>query len=217
MAGPALIDATRELSVLMVELGRSGASFSDPRRFRKQVHDALRTFEAEAARLGGVPEDVEDAKYAIVATIDELVHFGGHAHELGFDIEPLQAEIFGDRNAGVRFFERLSKVRTRSRDALEVFHLCLCLGFRGRHRVGGEAEVDGLLDRIAKDLGHGAMALSPRALPKGPPAALPRPFPWLLAGIGAVALAVLSAVALYFVLDAEKERALEVLRVLGSS
>ena len=56
---------------------------------------------------------------------------------------PLQAELFGHQLAGEIFFQELQKTLNRSdsqetADLLEVYYLCLLLGFKGRYAAGGD-------------------------------------------------------------------------------
>jgi type VI secretion system protein ImpK len=81
---------------------------------------------------------------------------------------PLQAELFGHQLAGEIFFQELQKALNRSdsqetADLLEVYYLCLLLGFKGRYAAGGDlrsmmAATQEKIRRIRGPLG----ALSPR-------------------------------------------------------
>jgi len=56
---------------------------------------------------------------------------------------PLQAELFHHQLAGEVFFQELQKTLNRSdsnetADLLEVYYLCLLLGFKGRYAAGGD-------------------------------------------------------------------------------
>src|SRR5690606_10764921 len=64
--------------------------------------------------------------------------------------QPLQEEIFGDHMAGETFFTRLDELLALGdsedlADLLEVYQLCMLLGFRGRY---GAAEDGGLRSRM---------------------------------------------------------------------
>jgi type VI secretion system protein ImpK len=96
-------------------------------------------------------------------------------------------EYFGEPNAGENFYSRLESLRhsneTRKRDLLEVYYLCLALGFQGR--LGDTEGVEKrkvLMDGICRELrGEGAKRLSvqvasPDRLP-GPQRSRPS---WLL-------------------------------------
>src|SRR5262249_15328098 len=64
----------------------------------------------------------------------------------------LQEELFGQTDAGVVFFEKLEEL-LRQRDSeqlanvLEVYLLCLLLGFEGRYSGGLRGELDNVIAR----------------------------------------------------------------------
>ena len=48
------------------------------------------------------------------------------------------------RQAGERFFERLDKVRRAGEgkaELLEIYYLCMALGFEGKYKIAGPAKV----------------------------------------------------------------------------
>ncbi len=201
-----LAQAASDLLLVLLEIQKPGVEIPSAATLRERLTAAL----AEI--------DDDDARYALVAALDEGIQFTGKAHQLGWDIQPLQSALFGERNAGVRFFERLDKVRRRgpeARPVLEVFHLCLCLGFQGRYRMGPPDELARLMAELAAELGHHAEALCPQALPKSPPPPPPRTFPWIPAAAGVLVLALALSGALYLLLDSARGDALAAMRVFG--
>ena len=81
--------------------------------------------------------DYDAARFAAVAWTDELlVRF---THESSREISqqwkrsPLQVELYDTANAGEEFYTRLDALRPAQKDVREIYHLCLCLGFRGRY------------------------------------------------------------------------------------
>jgi type VI secretion system protein ImpK len=67
--------------------------------------------------------------------------------------KPLQQELFGIHVAGEIFFEELQGLLAQSDSAqlahlLEVFHLCLSLGYRGRYGAAGAGELHGIRELI---------------------------------------------------------------------
>jgi type VI secretion system protein ImpK len=62
--------------------------------------------------------------------------------------------MFGHHVAGEIFFQNLQKILTRvdshdTADLLEVYHLCLLLGFAGRYSIGGKGELRAIIDQVA--------------------------------------------------------------------
>ncbi len=84
--------------------------------------------------------EVQHAKFALVAFMDEVVLssvWPGRAEWMG---KPLQLTFFGEHLAGERFFERLSELRQTGAqhiDVLEIYYVCLQLGFEGMYRMRG--------------------------------------------------------------------------------
>jgi type VI secretion system protein ImpK len=86
----------------------------------------------------------------------------------GWSGRPLQEELFGEHMGGELFFRYLQPTLTRqdseeTADLLEVFQLCLLLGFRGRYG-SASAELGQLMgqigDKVARIRGGGG-ELSP--------------------------------------------------------
>ena len=70
-------------------------------------------------------------------------------------VNPMQLELFGDNIAGEEFYHRLTKLMgqpERMKDVLEVYYLCLCLGFQGKYRLGNAAERDAVIENLARTL-----------------------------------------------------------------
>ncbi|MCK6553145.1 DotU/TssL family secretion system protein [Candidatus Binatia bacterium] len=110
------------------------------RSFARLQEDLDRLF-AEQERLVKRHEipaaDYDRARFAVVAWADEAIV--GHAHDINRDLAqnwkraPLQKRFYGTTNAGEEFFERLAEVPVTDHAVREIYHLCLCLGFRGRY------------------------------------------------------------------------------------
>lgn len=159
----------------------------DANSFRVHIKQLLGVADQEARRKGYDPAQVKLAIYAYVAFLDESVLTSGQAMFAGWARQPLQEEIFGDHLAGQTFFTQLDDLLGRPddeslADLLEVFQICMLLGFRGRY---GSGEDGGLRDRISYTQqkiqrirgAHGP--LSPAAtLPAGESAPASRD-PWL--------------------------------------
>ncbi len=90
-------------------------------------------------RSAGIPsEKREKVKYALVALIDEKAFTLPPQWSGPWRSHPLQFDYFGDMIAGQRFFDNLDKLMQKPQgnvDVLEVYYLCMCLGFKGKHAV----------------------------------------------------------------------------------
>ncbi len=78
-------------------------------------------------------EDIEMARFAIFAWIDELFLSHSWNGQQQWQKEQLQRIYFKTTNAGEEFFDRLNSLGMHQRDVREVFYLCLAMGFSGRY------------------------------------------------------------------------------------
>ena len=158
----------QEVFTAVVRLRYNRQAVQDPEAFRAQVRQGLRIAEQEARSRGCNPEDVRQVIFAVVAFLDESVLSSGNPVFANWPRLPLQAELFGHQLAGEVFFQELQKTLNRSdsyetADLLEVYYLCMLLGFKGRYAAGGDlrsimAAVHEKIRRIRGPLGP----LSPR-------------------------------------------------------
>lgn len=136
-----LARSLQEAFTVTVRLRMDKAVATDADQFRTRVK-ALLAGADQDARAAGYPVDlVRRAIYAFVAYLDESVLDSRQPMFSGWHGKPLQEEIFQDHLAGEKFFRHLRDLLSRQdsdelADTLEVYHLCLLLGFRGR--MGGD-------------------------------------------------------------------------------
>src|SRR5215217_3787749 len=106
---------------------------------RPVVNDLLAQLHQSGRSLRCPAEQIEAIKFALVAFIDETVLSPTNDFPLRKEWEqlPLQLEHFKEHLAGVKFFERLDGLLARDEaeaaDVVEVYYLCLLLGFKGKY------------------------------------------------------------------------------------
>jgi type VI secretion system protein ImpK len=194
----------QEVLTATVRLRGNRPVATDAASFRNHVKQLLSTAEREARRIGYSPDDIALALYAVVTFLDESVLNSSQAMFSDWPSRPLQEEIFGGHMGGEIFFQHLKQLLTRQdsedvADVLEVFLLCLMLGFRGRYS-GSDHEIHSLRTAIQEKLGRirGSFGeLSPGwALPghERRPRSRDRWLPWL--GVAA-AVVILAAAGLF--------------------
>lgn len=147
-----------------------------------------------AAEAGGLSsEDADDAAFAVVALIDEVVATRGGPLAQDWGREQLQLSMFGENTAGESFFvklEALRRDRARVR-VLAIYYLVLNLGLRGRYAVQGELALQELTESVRLDLERAGLF---EETPLAPSAARPReaaarrPESWVVLAVGATAL-----------------------------
>lgn len=166
--------------------------------FRADAKELIRRAMQDAAGRGYTPKDVETAEFAVVAFLDESVLTSKSTVFSTWSRLTLQEEKFGEHMAGETFFRYVQQLLSRrdsaeTVDVLEVYYLCMLLGYRGRYGSSGDGELRAIMESIKGKTNRvrGNQPLSPAwALPGDPP--LPRQRdPWLK---GLVCATVLTAV-----------------------
>lgn len=111
---------------------------------------------ARKCRDAGFPdEDALEAKYAIAAFTDEQIFrsaWPGRSQWMG---QPLQLLYFNENTAGEGFFQRMAMLQSQPQRAhvLEIYYLCLCLGFQGQYAVRGGEGLGAIVDQVGARLG----------------------------------------------------------------
>jgi len=125
--------------------------------FRERVKSFLAGFERGTQRLNSSAEDVFLAKFAFTALVDELAMSPTLGLRDVWERRPLQLELFGEQLAGEKFFEHLETLRGQGAariQVLEVFHMCLLLGFQGRYVLEGSEKLGYLTARLGDEIAH---------------------------------------------------------------
>ena len=134
---------------------RQGVSDADA--FRHHTRDAIKSAAGEALAAGYAADDVKLATFACVAFLDESVLNSQNPIFADWLRKPLQEELFGTHIAGEVFFQHLQQLLGRNDspdlgDLLEVYYLCLVLGFLGRYSAGSRAELNQMMSATAQKL-----------------------------------------------------------------
>lgn len=129
----------------------------DAEQFRNQMRRALQSAMNEARGLGYSSELVQLSVFATVAYLDESVLNLQNPAFAEWARRPLQEELFGGHTAGETFFRNLQDLLGRQdardvADCLEVYCLCLLLGYKGRYAFGGAGEIQAYLRRVREKM-----------------------------------------------------------------
>jgi type VI secretion system protein ImpK len=122
---------------------------------RVQISDSLKELEVEGDNLGYKERQVQDAKFALAAFVDETVLTARFPMREDWEKHPLQLEYFGEHLAGVTFFNRLDellKSPANEADAIEVYYLCLVLGYKGKYKIYYEDQLKMVIEQVAEAL-----------------------------------------------------------------
>lgn len=122
---------------------------------RPTVKALLQEAEQRAATLRYSEKQIRDVKFALAAFVDETVMATGGAVREEWEKFPLQLEYFGEQLAGVKFFEKLDEliksIKTEG-EVVEIYYLCLLLGFKGKYKVYMEDKLQELIKNVAAQL-----------------------------------------------------------------
>ena len=139
----------------MIFLLRNRYAPSSADEFIERIRAFLATFERGAQRLQGPAADIYLCKFAFCALVDEVVLASPLEIRGRWEQRPLQLQLFGEHLAGERFFEHLDKLRGEGVarvQVLEVFHMCLLLGFKGRYAMEGSEKLHFLCARVGDEI-----------------------------------------------------------------
>lgn len=137
---------------------RNRAQHMDPETLRRSVVAEVRAFENRALQAGVDAQDVKVARYAICATLDDVVLNTPWGGQSIWAQQSMVGTFHRETVGGDRFYDllaRLEKEPGRNIDLLEFLYVCLSLGFEGRLRVeqgGGDKHIQirGGLARIIR-------------------------------------------------------------------
>ena len=139
----------------MIFLLKNGYTPTDAESFRERIRGFLAAFERGSKRLQTPAEDLYQSKFAFCALVDEVVLMSRLELREGWGRRPLQLEFFGEQLAGERFFDILEKLRETGApkvQVLEVFHMCLLLGFQGKYILEGSEKLGYLTSRVGEEI-----------------------------------------------------------------
>lgn len=126
--------------------------------FFEQVQRYLNEFDRVARKRNVSPEEIYASKYAFCATVDEFILSSPEfAVRDEWERRPMQLALFGDQLAGENFFVLLEEQRALGAarlQALEVFHMCLLLGFQGKYILEGPEKLAYLTSRLGDEIAN---------------------------------------------------------------
>src|SRR4051812_2106031 len=126
---------------------------NDANAFRHHTREAIKAAASQALAAGYPADDARLATFAVVAFLDESVLNSRNPIFADWARQPLQHQLFGTHTAGDVFFDDLQQILGRPdsqdlADLLEIYYLCLLLGFGGRY-AGNRGELAQVMNMIA--------------------------------------------------------------------
>jgi type VI secretion system protein ImpK len=139
--------------IVRIQSGRQ--PLNDVESFRRRMKAALQECEREAGVAGYASADIRDASFAVVAFLDETILSSKDPKADEWRKKPLNIDLFGQAIAGDVFFDKLLDIERRRdapelADLLEVYLLCLLLGFEGRFAPPLRGEAFRISERLRR-------------------------------------------------------------------
>jgi type VI secretion system protein ImpK len=215
---PTLADLCGDLMAFALQLKRSKDP-GDAEAMRLKVDEQFRALETKARQADVPQEDVQQAKYAICAFVDEMILTSSWGLKESWADKPLQLAYFNDFAAGEEFYNRIDTLRgAKKNSVLEVYYLCLALGFRGKYvDLQGMEKKKVLMDTMLREIRGAAPAPGTGGLSPSwqPPDAMPgivKNFPaWFVAAACGL-IVILLFILLSTLLGSSAERVIEKLK-----
>ena len=132
-----LVLAAAPLLTLCVQL-RQSLGHADVEGLRARILAELQAFETRVAPLGLSPRSLRAARYALCATIDDIVLNTPWGSRSLWTRRSMVGTLFSETWGGDRFFDLLAQLKREAAlhvDLLELLYCCLSLGFEGRLRL----------------------------------------------------------------------------------
>ena len=147
----------QEILTAITRFRSTRQAVTDAASFRNQIKGAIGVAEAEATRRGYASEDVRLATFAVVAFLDESVLNSNNPIFADWPRMPLQEELFGVHTAGEMFFQCIDRLMAKAdspqtADLLEIYDLCMLLGYRGRYSLSGQESVRVIASNVSEKL-----------------------------------------------------------------
>lgn len=139
-----LVAAALPLLDLCVRL-KVSTSHADIEGLRLRVLREIDAFERRIAPLGLAPRAIRASKYALCATVDDLVLNTPWGSRSVWTTRSMVGSLFSETWGGDRFFDLLLQLKRDpgvNVDLLELLYYCVSLGFEGKYRIAPRGASD---------------------------------------------------------------------------
>ena len=122
---------------------------------RQVVERLLGEMEQHGKTLRYNERQVEAVKFALAAFVDETLLSNEFPFREEWEKVPLQLQYFNEHLAGRTYFTRLKALLEQidvEADVVEVYYLCMLLGYTGQYKMGDEKELADIIQKTANQL-----------------------------------------------------------------
>ena len=153
----ALVATAAPVLAAIIRIAGGGGTPPDPERLRTAMVAAIRRFETDALATGSDTRSLQAARYALCATIDDLVLSTPWGSQSSWVQHSITSVFHNEVIGGERFFDILDRMQAdlgSHAAVVELMYLCTSLGFEGRYRVmpRGVAGLTELRDGVYRTL-----------------------------------------------------------------
>ncbi len=195
----------QEILTAIERLRANRQAVSDAETFRAHMRDAIRIADQDGRKRGYASEDIRVALFAVVALLDESVLNLRSSLFADWPRKTMQEELFGGHNAGEIFFQNVDRLLQTNdsetlTDVLEVYELCLLLGYVGKYSVSGKGDLRSIREAVSEKIRRTRKIspwLSPAWKPPAGERAQTRQDAWVARLLWAALVCSLVAVALF--------------------
>ncbi len=163
-----LVNAASTLLTVAIKL-RTTLQHDNIVELHKRLSEEIKAFDVRAQQAGASPETIVSARYLLCTVVDEIVlntpwgtNGGWSQHSL---LSIFHQETFGGEKCFL-ILQRMQENPSQHLDLLELYYLCLSLGFEGKYKLEqrGHEQLDhireGLYQTIENHRGHMEQDLS---------------------------------------------------------
>ncbi|MCW8806068.1 MAG: type IVB secretion system protein IcmH/DotU [Ignavibacteriaceae bacterium] len=217
-----IMDLASESLILILQL-RSTIDYGDAENLKSRAFEMFERFEDNSRRAGIDNEKIRLSKFALVAFLDETIISSEWPQKAQWLSDPLQIKLFDTFNAGEEFFNYMAELRLRSsqnKEVLEIYYLCLSLGFKGKYQLQSPENLRRIIDDLNIELHPDAFRSIDIISPNGKPRqslvqTVKGGLPLWVYPLSALVIFVLIYVVFSFVVSGETENVVSFLRTLN--
>lgn len=122
---------------------------------RPKIASMLSDFERRAERYRFNHKIIQVSKFALASFVDEIVLTNNFHLKEEWEKYALQLEYFGEQLAGNKFFDKLEAMLKQievTQDAVEIYYICMLLGFKGRYAIYEKEKLLATMQKTANAL-----------------------------------------------------------------
>lgn len=135
-----ILECCASLIALTMKFKDSTRGVDVSSKFRTMIFVAFDEFERKAYERKLSLSIINESKFALSAFIDETVLTSLWEGRMQWMSNPLQLKYFGEHLGGEEFYTKLQAFRQsgeQNRHLIELYYVCLQLGFQGKYRIKG--------------------------------------------------------------------------------